>query len=96
MEYRLSQNLVVIQEPLVKANVEKLREVLTKTLEPPESLIIDLTKSHLIDTAGVQLLIAMREFMLSNDRQLTIHFNEDLEKILNLCGLSWLVKENKG
>ena len=93
MEYRLSQNLVVIEEPLEKNNVNQLREILTKTPEPPESLIIDLSKSPMIDTAGIQLLIAMREFMRSEDREFKIHFNEDLEKILNWCGVGWLASK---
>ncbi len=93
MEYRLSQNLVVIEEPLEKSNVNKLREILTKTPEPPESLTIDLSKSPMIDTAGIQLLISMREFMRSEDREFKIHFNEDLEKILNWCGVGWLASE---
>jgi anti-anti-sigma regulatory factor len=96
MEYRLSQNLVVIEEPLEKNNVNQLREILKKTPEPPESLTIDLSKSPMIDTAGIQLLIAMREFMRSEDREFKIHFNEDLEKILNWCGVGWLANEAQG
>jgi anti-anti-sigma regulatory factor len=96
MEYRLSQNLVVIEEPLEKNNVNQLREILTKTPEPPESLTIDLSKSPMIDTAGIQLLIAMREFMRSEDREFKIYFNEDLEKILNWCGVGWLANEAQG
>ena len=95
MEYRLSQNLVVIEEPLEKNNVNQLKEILTKTPEPPESLTIDLSKSPMIDTAGIQLLIAMREFMLNKDRELKIIFNEQLEEILNWCGVGWLATENK-
>ena len=95
MEYRLSQNLVVIEEPLEKNNVNQLKEILTKTPEPPESLTIDLSKSPMIDTAGIQLLIAMREFMLNKDRELKIIFNEQLEEMLNWCGVGWLAKENK-
>ncbi|MGA1719411.1 MAG: STAS domain-containing protein [bacterium] len=95
MEYRLSQNLVVIEEPLEKNNVNQLKEILTKTPEPPESLTIDLSKSPMIDTAGIQLLIAMREFMQSKDRELKILFNEQLEEILNWCGVGWLANENK-
>lgn len=95
MEYRLSQNLVVIEEPLEKNNVNQLKEILTKTPEPPESLTIDLSKSPMIDTAGIQLLIAMREFMLNKDRELKIIFNEQLEEILSWCGVGWLAKENK-
>jgi anti-anti-sigma regulatory factor len=49
----------------------------------------------MIDTAGIQLLIAMREFMQSKDRELKILFNEQLEEILNWCGVGWLAKENK-
>ena len=90
MDYRISQNLVVFEEPLEKNNVNQLWEILTKTPEPPESLTIDLSKSPMIDTAGIQLLIAMREFMRSEDREFKIHFNEDLEKILNWCGVGWL------
>ena len=93
MDYRISQNLVVFEEPLEKNNVNQLWEILTKTPEPPESLTIDLSKSPMIDTAGIQLLIAMREFMRSKDREFKIHFNEDLEKILNWCGVSWLASE---
>jgi len=96
MEYRISQNLVVIEEPLEKNNVNQLREILTKTPEPPENLTIDLSKSPMIDTAGIQLLIAMREFMRSKDREFKIHFNEDLEKILNWCGVGWLASEAQG
>ena len=96
MEYRLSQNLVVIDEPLEKNIVNQLREILTKIPEPPESLTIDLTKSPLIDTAGIQLLIAMREFMISKDRELKILLNKDLEEILDWCGVSWLASEHKG
>ena len=96
MEYRLSQNLVVIEEPLEINNVNQLREILTKTPEHPESLTIDLSKSPMIDTAGIQLLIAMREFMRSKDREFKIHFNEDLEKILNWCGVGWLASEAQG
>ena len=95
MEYRLSQNLVVIEEPLEKNNVNQLKEILTKTPEPPESLTIDLSKSPMIDTAGIQLLIAMREFMLNKDRELKIILNEHLEEILNWCGVGWLAKGNK-
>ena len=95
MEYRLTQNLVVIEEPLEKNNVNQLKEILTKTPEPPESLTIDLSKSPMIDTAGIQLLIAMREFMLNKDRELKIIFNEQLEEILNWCGVGWLATENK-
>jgi len=95
MEYRLSQNLVVIEEPLEKNNVNQLKEILTKTPEPPESLTIDLSKSPMIDTAGIQLLIAIREFMQSKDRELKILFNEQLEEILKWCGVGWLAKENK-
>ncbi len=69
MDYRISQNLVVFEEPLEKNNVNQLWEILTKTPEPPESLTIDLSKSPMIDTAGIQLLIAMREFMRSKDRE---------------------------
>ena len=47
-----------------------------KNSEPPEILTIDLSKSPMIDTAGIQLLIAMREFMRSEDREFKIHFNE--------------------
>ncbi|MEC8596302.1 MAG: STAS domain-containing protein [SAR324 cluster bacterium] len=93
MDYRISQNLVVFEEPLEKNNVNQLWEILTKTPEPPESLTIDLSKSPMIDTAGIQLLIAMREFMRSKDREFKIHFNEDLEKILNWCGVGWLASE---
>ena len=93
MDYRISQNLVVFEEPLEKNNVYQLWEILTKTPEPPESLTIDLSKSPMIDTAGIQLLIAMREFMRSKDREFKIHFNEDLEKILNWCGVGWLASE---
>ena len=93
MDYRISQNLVVFEEPLEKNNVNQLWEILTKTPEPPESLTIDLSKSPMIDTAGIQLLIAMREFMRSKDREFKIHFNEDLEKILNWCGVGWLANE---
>jgi anti-anti-sigma regulatory factor len=96
MEYRLSQNLVVIEEPFEKNNVNQLREILTKTPEPPESLTIDLSKSPMIDTAGIQLLIAMREFMRSKDRELKILFNKDLEEILNWCGVGWLASEVEG
>ena len=95
MEYRLSQNLVVIDEPLEKNIVNQLREILTKTPEPPESLTIDLTKSPMIDTAGIQLLIAMREFMRSKNRGLKILFNKDLEKILDWCGVGWLASETE-
>ena len=95
MDYRISQNLVVFEEPLEKNNVNQLWEILTKTPEPPESLTIDLSKSPIIDTAGIQLLIAMREFMRSKDREFKIHFNEDLEKILNWCGVGWLASEAK-
>ena len=95
MEYRISQNLVVFEEPLEKNNVNQLWEILTKTPEPPESLTIDLSKSPMIDTAGIQLLIAMREFMRSKDREFKIHFNEDLEKILNWCGVGWLANERQ-
>ena len=42
------------------------------------------------------MLIAMREFMRSKDREFKIHFNEDLEKILNWCGVGWLASEAKG
>ena len=93
MDYRISQNLVVFEEPLEKNNVNQLWEILTKTPEPPESLTIDLSKSPMIDTAGIQLLIAMREFMRSKNRAFKIHFNEDLEKILNWCGVGWLASE---
>ena len=93
MDYRISQNLVVLEEPLEKNNVNQLWEILTKTPEPPESLTIDLSKSPMIDTAGIQLLIAMREFMRSKDREFKIYFNEDLEKILNWCGVGWLASE---
>ena len=93
MDYRISQNLVVFEEPLEKNNVNQLWEILTKTPEPPESLTIDLSKSPMIDTAGIQLLIAMREFMRSKDREFKIYFNEDLEKILNWCGVGWLASE---
>ena len=93
MDYRISQNLVVFEEPLEKNNVNQLWEILTKTPEPPESLTIDLSKSPMIDTAGIQLLIAMREFMRSKDCEFKIHFNEDLEKILNWCGVGWLASE---
>tara|TARA_A100001388_G_C28446489_1_gene346604 strand:+ start:90 stop:380 length:291 start_codon:yes stop_codon:yes gene_type:complete len=93
MDYRISQNLVVFEEPLEKNNVNQLWEILTNTPEPPESLTIDLSKSPMIDTAGIQLLIAMREFMRSKDREFKIHFNEDLEKILNWCGVGWLASE---
>ena len=93
MDYRISQNLVVFEEPLEKNNVNQLWEILTKTPEPPECLTIDLSKSPMIDTAGIQLLIAMREFMRSKDREFKIHFNEDLEKILNWCGVGWLANE---
>ena len=93
MDYRISQNLVVFEEPLEKNNVHQLWEILTKTPEPPESLTIDLSKSPMIDTSGIQLLIAMREFMRSKDREFKIHFNEDLEKILNWCGVGWLASE---
>ena len=93
MDYRISQNLVVFEEPLEKNNVNQLWEILTKTPEPPESLTIDLSKSPMIDTAGIQLLIAMREFMRSKDREFKIHFNKDLEKILNWCGVGWLASE---
>ena len=93
MDYRISQNLVVFEEPLEKNNVNQLWEILTKTPEPPESLTIDLSKSPMIDTSGIQLLIAMREFMRSKDREFKIHFNEDLEKILNWCGVGWLASE---
>ena len=93
MDYRISQNLVVFEDPLEKNNVNQLWEILTKTPEPPESLTIDLSKSPMIDTAGIQLLIAMREFMRSKDREFKIHFNEDLEKILNWCGVGWLASE---
>ena len=96
MEYRLSQNLVVIEEPLEKNNVNQLREILTKTPEPPEILTIDLSKSPMIDTAGIQLLIAMREYMRSEDREFKIHFSEDLEKILKWCGVGWLASEAPG
>ena len=96
MDYRISQNLVVLEEPLEKNNVNQLWEILTKTPEPPESLTIDLSKSPMIDTAGIQLLIAMREFMRSKDREFKIHFNEDLEKILNWCGVGWLASEDQG
>ena len=96
MDYRISQNLVVFEEPLEKNNVNQLWEILTKTPEPPESLTIDLSKSPMIDTAGIQLLIAMREFMRSEDREFKIHFNEDLEKILNWCGVGWLASEAPG
>ena len=96
MDYRISQNLVVFEEPLEKNNVNQLWEILTKTPEPPESLTIDLSKSPMIDTAGIQLLIAMREFMRSEDREFQIHFNEDLEKILNWCGVGWLASEAQG
>ena len=96
MDYRISQNLVVFEEPLEKNNVNQLWEILTKTPEPPESLTIDLSKSPMIDTAGIQLLIAMREFMRSKDREFKIHFNEDLEKILNWCGVGWLANEAQG
>ena len=96
MDYRISQNLVVFEEPLEKNNVNQLWEILTKTPEPPESLTIDLSKSPMIDTAGIQLLIAMREFMRSKDREFKIHFNEDLEKILNWCGVGWLASEAQG
>ena len=93
MDYRISQNLVVFEDPLEKNNVNQLWEILTKTPEPPESLTIDLSKSPMIDTAGIQLLIAMREFMRSKDREFKIHFNEDLENILNWCGVGWLASE---
>ena len=93
MDYRISQNLVVFEEPLEKNNVNQLWEILTKTPEPPESLTIDLSKSPMIDTSGIQLLIAMREYMRSKDREFKIHFNEDLEKILNWCGVGWLASE---
>ena len=93
MDYRIAQNLVVFEEPMEKNNVNQLWEILTKTPEPPESLTIDLSKSPMIDTAGIQLLIAMREFMRSKDREFKIHFNEDLEKILNWCGVGWLASE---
>ena len=93
MDYRISQNLVVFEEPLEKNNGNQFWEILTKTPEPPESLTIDLSKSPMIDTAGIQLLIAMREFMRSKDREFKIHFNEDLEKILNWCGVGWLASE---
>ena len=96
MDYRISQNLVVFEEPLEKNNVNQLWEILTKTPEPPESLTIDLSKSPMIDTAGIQLLIAMREFMRSEDREFKIHFNEDLEKILNWCGVGWLSSKAPG
>ena len=96
MDYRISQNLVVFEEPLEKNNVNQLWEILTKTPEPPESLTIDLSKSPMIDTAGIQLLIAMREFMRSEDREFKIHFNEDLEKILNWCGVGWLASGAQG
>ena len=96
MDYRISQNLVVFEDPLEKNNVNQLWEILTKTPEPPESLTIDLSKSPMIDTAGIQLLIAMREFMRSEDREFKIHFNEDLEKILNWCGVDWLASEAPG
>ena len=96
MDYRISHNLVVFEEPLEKNNVNQLWEILTKTPEPPESLTIDLSKSPMIDTAGIQLLIAMREFMRSKDREFKIHFNEDLEKILNWCGVDWLASEAPG
>ena len=96
MDYRISQNLVVFEEPLEKNNVNQLWEILTKTPEPPESLTIDLSKSPMIDTAVIQLLIAMREFMRSKDREFKIHFNEDLEKILNWCGVDWLTREAQG
>ena len=96
MDYRISQNLVVFEEPLEKNNVNQMWEILTKTPEPPESLTIDLSKSPMIDTAGIQLLIAMREFMRSKDREFKIHFNEDLEKILNWCGVDWLAREAPG
>ncbi len=95
MDYRISQNLVVFEEPLEKNNVNQLWEILTKTPEPPESLTIDLSKSPMIDTAGIQLLIAMREFMRSKDREFKIYFNEDLEKILNWCGVGWLANEGQ-
>ena len=95
MDYRISQNLVVFEEPLEKNNVNQLWEILTKTPEPPESLTIDLSKSPMIDTAGIQLLIAMREFMRSKDREFKIYFNEDLEKILNWCGVGWLANERQ-
>ncbi|MEC8543997.1 MAG: STAS domain-containing protein [SAR324 cluster bacterium] len=78
-----------------KNNVNQLWEILTKTPEPPESLTIDLSKSPMIDTAGIQLLIAMREFMRSKDREFKIYFNEDLEKILNWCGVGWLANERQ-
>ena len=96
MDYRISQNLVVFEEPLEKNNVNQLWEILTKTPEPPESLTIDLRKSPMIDTAGIQLLIAMREFMRSKDREFKIHCNEDLEKILNWCGVGWLANKATG
>ncbi len=96
MDYRISQNLVVFEEPLEKNNVNQLWEILTKTPEPPESLTIDLSKSPMIDTAGIQLLIAMREYMRSEDREFKIHFNEDLEKILKWCGVGWLASEAPG
>ena len=50
----------------------------------------------MIDTAGIERLIAMREFMRSKDREFQIHFNEDLEKILNWCGVAWLASEAQG
>ena len=50
----------------------------------------------MIDTAGIQLLIAMREFMRSKDRELKILFNKDLEEILNWCGVGWLASEAEG
>ena len=59
---------------------EFIQKIFSETPEPPESLTIDLSKSPMIDTAGIQLLIAMREFMRSKDREFKIHFNEDLEK----------------
>ena len=96
MEYQISQNLVVIEEPFEKNNVNQLREILTKTPKPPESLTIDLSKSPMIDTAGIQLLIAIREFMRSEDRILKIYFNADLEKILYWCGVGWLASGAQG
>jgi len=75
------------QGELTIHDLEELKGFLEKSIKTGQEIAISLAKVRFIDTAALQLLIALKRW-LGSDRQLRISaLSAEVENILSLCGL---------
>ena len=93
-DLEMNGNLIQFKGELNEELVKDLKDLILAKQDFPEEVILDLTELEGIGMMEIQIILAVRENLMTNKSGLKLKMKEGMEPILTWTGLNWLKEES--